>query len=211
MNKRISILEWIRASLSHCISLPSYNNMLYSIQLRLKKNKCCFFFIIQFEITQVLNCAQCVWLDFHSLTFRMAIVKPSLLSIKTPNQITLTENNLPLSLSLSVSPLQVGCSSETQIRSTLPFAWPYFCTTRAPMRQRRPLTWCPTWTTLRQPTASPSPTHVSPSQSRFKNINSCVHSSCIISLGKNWKKCDWGMFCQKLGGLLGAERLLETC
>lgn len=109
-------------------------------------------------------------LDFHSAhVFGCPSLSHFSHPYKSHNQITGllfgTEYNLALSFSLplSVSPLQAGCSSEIQIRSTLPFAWPYFCTTRAPMRQRRPLTWCPTWTTLRQLTASPSPTPVSPS------------------------------------------------
>lgn len=61
----------------------------------------------------------------------------------------------------SPSFLQVGCSSGTQIRSTLPFGWPFFFTTQALMHLRLLLTWYPTWTTLRQPTALPWPMPVS--------------------------------------------------
>lgn len=52
----------------------------------------------------------------------------------------------------SPSFLQAGCSSGTQIRSTLPFGWPFFFTTQALMHLRPLLTWYPMWTTLRQPT-----------------------------------------------------------
>lgn len=62
---------------------------------------------------------------------------------------------------LSHSSLQAGCSSGTQIRSTLPFAWLFFFTTQAPMHRRPPSTWYPMWTTLRRPTASPWPMLVS--------------------------------------------------
>lgn len=66
-------------------------------------------------------------------------------------------------LSRYVSPsfLQAGCSSGTQIRSTLHFGWPFFFTTQALMHPRPLLTWYPTWTTLRQPTALPWPMPVS--------------------------------------------------
>lgn len=62
----------------------------------------------------------------------------------------------------SSSRLQVVCSSETRIKSTRPSAWPSSCTTRAPMRRKPRSTWCLMWTTLKRPTASPSPTPVSP-------------------------------------------------
>lgn len=57
--------------------------------------------------------------------------------------------------------LQVVCSSETQIRSTLLSVWPSSCTTPAQTPLKPRSTWCLTWTTSRQPTASPSPTPVS--------------------------------------------------
>lgn len=57
--------------------------------------------------------------------------------------------------------LQVVCSSETQIRSTRPSAWPSSCTIRAPTRRKPRSTWCLTWTTSKRPTALPSPTPVS--------------------------------------------------
>lgn len=71
---------------------------------------------------------------------------------------------------LSLSLLQAGCSSGTQIRSTLPFGWPFFFTTQALMHQRPPLTWYPTWTTLRLPTASLLPMPVSSTWSCILDI-----------------------------------------
>lgn len=72
--------------------------------------------------------------------------------------------------SLSFSLLQAGCSSGTQIRSTLPFGWPFFFTTQALMHPRPPLTWYPTWTTLRLPTALLWPMPVSSAWSFILDI-----------------------------------------
>ena len=62
---------------------------------------------------------------------------------------------------VSFPSVQAVCSSETLIRSTLPFVWQSSCTTPARTPRKPRSTWCLTWTTSRRPTASPSPMPVS--------------------------------------------------
>lgn len=62
---------------------------------------------------------------------------------------------------VSFPSVQAVCSSETLIRSTLPFVWQSSCTTPARTPRKPRSTWCLTWTTSRRPTALPSPMPVS--------------------------------------------------
>lgn len=83
--------------------------------------------------------------------------------------------------------VQAACSSETLIRSTLPFVWQYSCTTPARTPRKPRSTWCLTWTTSRRPTASPSPTPVSQSQGGM--LRSCTVGFMITVKQENEASC----------------------
>lgn len=91
---------------------------------------------------------------------------------------------------VSFPSVQVVCSSETLIRSTLPFVWQSSCTTpvRTPRKPRS--TWCLTWTTSRRPTASPLPMPVS-------HPHGFVLSLCIVGVFDHTKRGKRGFLYSK--------------
>lgn len=84
---------------------------------------------------------------------------------------------------------QAVCSSETRIRSTPPFGWRSSCTTPAPTLQKPRSTWCLTWTTSKPPTASPSPTPVSPPSLPYRRHRVCLLVKWIQEMLLRGKRC----------------------
>ena len=140
--------------------------------------------------------------------FRISInsLKVSVLHVGRPSLLPCSSFPLPLpflflflsfppSLSPSLPPslpLQGGCSSGTRIRSTQPSGWPSSSTTPAPTPRKPPSTWCLMWTTSRQPTASLSPTPVSPryhlsSLSVFRCVSPSYLSRFLLCFAGIWQ------------------------
>lgn len=100
---------------------------------------------------------------------------------------------------------QGGCSSETRIRSTLPFVWPSSCTTPVQTLRKPRSTWCLTWTTSRRPTALQSPMPVS-QLTTWLHVVLTQTGGCTQSFSKQDCTDDiyFFVFCQLKSKLLAA-------